>query len=554
MSPGTRRAGRAALTALALVWGGGCSEPSAPPAQTSAAAKEALLREDDRIAPLLVPCERYEHYDRDTSDLVPVLVGKLERGDREVLSRTTEELGRMGERATAELRRAVERWSQERNDVGPLKNALSALTLQGSDEARDALWLGLSHPFEAIRGQATRGLAMGTGRAEDFDRLQSRLWLERGVLQLDTVRALSAADPTRFVTLALSWVEERHPLSNERTVLQLLARHASGDQVERALALAPDASAQARPFLAAPAAQKGHEEARRILLSELSHEQLERRGNTMGALDAADDWRLALVPLRSDPDPQIRQLALPLVARHAALEPSARDGLRRLFDDPSKELAAFALAVLVDLGDEEAIERALVALDGSLAAQGPLLLALRQSMRNQDGLAQRVETRLTARLALERNLPLVERARTLQALAQVPRASAARTVLDEIATEPAEQTLDGIELHRWATLQAANTGVAGRGVLVERLADERHPIRRLNLIWAIAAEPDALARETLFARAEDEDAHELERLYAAYLLCRMGPAEEVAPRLKRVALRLESEARWKLNCMLWAWY
>lgn len=553
------------LAALLLAGAAACSEPAAPTPAPAAAQSghtaagtttpdDSVLRQDDRIAPLLRPCDRYEHYDRNTSDLVPVLVAKLERGDREVLSRAIEELGRMGDAATLELRRAVERWSRDRDDLGPLKNALSALSLQGTDAARDALWIGLSHPFEDVRGQATRGLAKEPGRPSDFDRLEARLWLERGTLQLDTVRALSVADPARFVPLALSWIESRHALSNDRGVLQLLAKHSRGDMAERALALAEDAPPIARPFLAAPAAKAGDPRARTILAEELSHDQLERRAGAIAALDATDDWRPALVPLRADPDPQIRQLALPLVTRHAADEPAARDALRRLLDDPVAEFATYALAALVGLGDEEAIERALAALDGSLAAQAPLLLALRQSMRTQPDLAQRVEARLLRRLELERNLPLLERARTLAALAQVPLASAARTVLESAAAEPADRLLDGLDLHRWATLQAANSGVPGRAFLAERLADETHPVRRLDLIWAIAAEPDELARETLFARVDDEGAHELERLYAAQLLLRIGPAERVAPRLKRAALRMESEARLTLNCLLWTWY
>ena len=47
----------------------------------------------------------------------------------------------------------------------------------------------------------------------------------------------------------------------------------------------------------------------------------------------------------------------------------------------------------------------------------------------------------------------------------------------------------------------------------------------------------------------------LEVLYAANQLANMGPAERVAPLLKRVALGItDRSVRPALNNLLWAWY
>ena len=59
----------------------------------------------------------------------------------------------------------------------------------------------------------------------------------------------------------------------------------------------------------------------------------------------------------------------------------------------------------------------------------------------------------------------------------------------------------------------------------------------------------------LFEAALREDVTPYEILVAADYLVRLGPASEVAPILKRVALRLEHpEVRPALQCLLWRFY
>jgi hypothetical protein len=103
-------------------------------------------------------------------------------------------------------------------------------------------------------------------------------------------------------------------------------------------------------------------------------------------------------------------------------------------------------------------------------------------------------------------------------------------------------------------VHAANTGIAGRRVLAGALEEERDPVRRLDLLWAATAEPDELAREVAWRVADDERAQPLERVFAAWQLANLGPAEEVAPRLERLALRLEGDARRAIQCLLHFWF
>jgi HEAT repeat protein len=112
-----------------------------------------------------------------------------------------------------------------------------------------------------------------------------------------------------------------------------------------------------------------------------------------------------------------------------------------------------------------------------------------------------------------------------------------------------------LRAHEWFVLQASNSGVAGQPFLIEELASETDALRRLDLLWAIGAPGNDAAREALIEFLERDDVEPLEKLFAAQQLVRMGPAGEIAPRLKQLALRIEDPvARRALQCLLWKWY
>jgi hypothetical protein len=165
-----------------------------------------------------------------------------------------------------------------------------------------------------------------------------------------------------------------------------------------------------------------------------------------------------------------------------------------------------------------------------------------------------------------RTLELLERLRTGEAgglrvdapsvdraIAQLPLVDAARFLYDAAKRTPGE--IDGIAAHRWFLIQASNTGAAGRAWLRDRWSEEADPTWRVDIAAACAADRDATSLGFLLRVVDDERTTPLEVLHAANLLVHQGPASEVAPRLKRVALRIDDpKVRPALNCLLWQWY
>jgi len=74
-------------------------------------------------------------------------------------------------------------------------------------------------------------------------------------------------------------------------------------------------------------------------------------------------------------------------------------------------------------------------------------------------------------------------------------------------------------------------------------------------VMAGSYDRDAASREFLLRVAESDRSTPPEVLYAANLAVHQGPTAIVAPRLKRVALRIaDARVRPAINCLLWQWY
>jgi hypothetical protein len=151
-----------------------------------------------------------------------------------------------------------------------------------------------------------------------------------------------------------------------------------------------------------------------------------------------------------------------------------------------------------------------------------------------------------------------ERASLLQALAQVPQRAAAEFLLQ--VGRQLEGEIEGWPAHRWCTHQILNTGRAGCELLLEELALETDPFRRLDLIAAVTGfardeTPLDDVRAALEGILDDPATSPYERVFAASRLIRLGPSAEVAPFLKRVYLAsTDPLARPALQCLLWVWY
>ena len=544
--------------------------PSAPTPAAAGDDAETLLRRDARVAGLLYPCSRNTHFDRDTSDVAAILIEKLQVGQTEPLNRAKEELAAMGPLAIAELGRLFDRsYGDAMAAAGPLQNALD--TIGRTDPAttpgaHDLLMQAALHPRDTVAFLALGGLSNGHARPGDYEILRQRVDFGTPQLRQAFAGALFDADPARAAGEYLDWVSDRTYGDVWPIVLPRLLEAATGEALaeedraavaRRAAQLWEDALPEARYFLAAVASRAGDGGALAWLLEELEAGQPERSARAVQVLVGLKHADSLVEVLGGPFDPALRVLAAHALseADGAADEGSAvRRALQTGMEDEALDVRRACTILLVGLGDADATDRSLLGLAGPLQELELSLQALLTRLDEDPELAGRALARLKARHDSESHLLWKQRLATLQAIGQVPDEEAA-SFLYELGLEYAEEPIESLRGHRWLTMQVANTGPAGRRLLFERLAAEDDPLRRLDLLWGAASERSEDVRKSLLELVEGDTLHPYELLFAADRLCRVGPASEVAPRLKRVCLRVEHpEVRPALQCLLWKWY
>jgi hypothetical protein len=254
-----------------------------------------------------------------------------------------------------------------------------------------------------------------------------------------------------------------------------------------------------------------------------------------------------------DPDPAIRLLALSALTR-ADLVGTYRADISAALGDGDDEVANLALRTLADAGDPAAIERALALLDDPASdAMANGMRGLRAAMDKDPALAERAFERLSARRLSEAQLPFDARAPVLQAIGQTPCVAAARA-LHELS-RGATGAIFGMPTSRWLMMQAGNTTAAAQPYFREQFDVEKEPLRRIDLLEALAVRGGSIARAELIELVEGDTLSPYETLYAADRLTRIGPVEVVAPVLKRATLRIkQNDVRRALQCLLWSNY
>lgn len=540
------------LLAGGLAWASaGCRGEST---SVPAAASDALA-EDRRLVELLGACVRSEFYDRDLSDLVPVLVEKLERGRPDPLKRAKEELGALGARSMQDLASAFHASYSDPARSPFLENALDALAFNATDESHELQLTALQHPQESVRSKALDGL-LRSARPADFGLLAERLPIETQELRRQSVAVLFQADRTQAEELMLGYFERgeaRDLWAHAAPPLAETERETAG---ARCAALFGGLDPKLAPYLAAGAARHGHAPALHFLREELVSADGQRRLTATHALDRAGLLDELGSILLQEESPELRAIAATALGREP-LTPQRREWLRVALDDADETVQAAALMALCAQDDEEGLARALAQLDGHAGQLQAALLALREPLQRSPTLARTAFERLLQRHALEEHRPLAQRAATFKALGQMPLVEAAR-FLHELGRDAGEERIESLRAHDWLMIQASNTGLAGRSWLGEVLRQEEDPLRRIDLIDAVGSHRDDLARARLLALVEGEARSPLERLFAAHTLIQVGPSWEVAPRLKRVAIAMqapeEAQARTALQCLLWHWY
>ena len=530
-----------------------------------------LLRADPWIEAIFATCGDSHYYDRDTSDMVAILVDKLEHGRGEPLKRAIEELAAYGDESVPALRRLLDRQLNDASRSGSIQNTLGALGQNPSEAAKDQLARALDHPQRTIRTVALRGLRESGAPPERFEYLVGLARVgdsnERGLAAI----AMHATDSERAEAIFLDWIENGEALDVEETVLPLLAFSEHPATLADAERIRRDTDPRARAWFAAMFTARGDHAARGDLYEALSDERTVVRSTALNAAAALGLWSVVTAVLESDPDGSIRVSAAAALHRGlASVDAGERSGsepteaereralaaLRDVLDGNDLVVAQEAQIGLTILGDEEAVARALLSLDESAVVLARVLPSLRSRMELDPSLSERVLERLRRRVDSEEGLPWTQRAATFQAVSIVRTRAAAELMMEYADRAQADGAiLSGASAHRWFCVHATNTGPAGRAYLLERLLEEPDPIRRLNLTFAIGGERDELARSALAERMDDDALPPLERLYAASLLVSLGPAADVAPRLKRAALRTQDElGRTGFQCLLWLWY
>jgi hypothetical protein len=479
----------------------------------------------------------------DTSDLAPALAKRLLDGSRDTLRWARGELMRGGPECVAELERLVAENMVEPAHATRVVAALEILGSRSDRAGRAAALRALAHPADSVR-IAALAVLRNQPEPSDWDAIHALLPGASDDLRQHARAALKRCDPRRAAVFALA--EVRAGFGDERLCAGLAAR---GDDELAALAREslPHASGAVAVHLLAALAAAGDEAARGELSSLLRHESTVQRQNAATACAEADLRELLLLA-REDDDSSIRLLCVKQLADGSV--PGALDFLRDALDDAAAEPRAAALEALAALGDQQAIDRCVALLGGTTDDRNLALRALRPLVERDAGLRARLLERLfelrpaeagPARREIDRALAMVPDERSARALADAARGDA--------------HSVQGRSAHRWYCDLLGGMGPAGLERLLAMRTEEHDVARRVDIAWALSFGRDDPARAALQGVLDEAGAHPAERFLAAELLVRLGPAAQVAPRLKRAALSIDDPAwRGAFNCLLWESY
>jgi len=532
-----------------------CGESPDPPDEVVEDPADAY-RTDPRLVPLLRPRGVQNPYDVVTSDMLPRLIEKLEKGRLDPMKRAKEELGQMGAPAIPALRRLVERHYANAFSAGLVENALDAIAMNPAEEARPIVFDCLRHPQESVRDRAVRALIARHARPEDFDPLVARLdGPETSTLKKLVAMALHDADPARAEALYLSWLREDRHGELLPKVLPLLTSSRLPETARTCAELFRKAEQPWISSVAAPAARAGDTEALLYFDRALVDEDPQVRLTAAHAVAEAGLGALLAPVLAEDRNTEVRTIAANGLAQLEELTAEQHGYLTAAMDDEAPEVSAFALQVLAERGDPNALDRALSYLGekdgGELRAA---MLALRDPMERDPELARRAWDVARERNESEEHMPIEMRLATFKAIGMIPRPEAAE-LLHRIGIEHLDVELEGLRAHRWLMTFASNTGPPGRARLAELFEAEDDPRRRLDLIGAIGSARSDAVREHLQRITEETARSPYEALYAASILVNVGPARLVADRLQRVYYKTPpGEAFDAFEALLWEWY
>ena len=543
------------LAALALGWlvvAAGCSRTPPPATVAPLAAPLQGLAQDERIAFLLASKRHTEVFQDDTSQLVPALVSKLASGQSDPLAQAKMDLAAAGERALPDLKRFFDACYADEALAARLINALDCVALMEPSLGRPILLRGLDHPVASVRLAALRGMGK-QALPEDFERLKLLAGITGSEGHEQLAMALWHADSARLVRELPEWIDGgRMPGQVILALGPLLSRFEDKPALLPLKPLAPRLAVEFQCRVLAALARAGDEDSLKELRAWLHDPVMPRREFAARCLTDAGLARELLPSLREEGYLPARLLAAQGL-RTLPMDDELRGAFATALGDPSEEVRAVALAALVDARDASGENEALELLKGERPDLERGLRALRDAMAQRPELCERVLGVLDGLRSGSLQPLRVELSSIWRAMAQVPSEHAARILYDELQHQPSPDK--HFSASRWFTTQIGNTGPAGWRFVRACWATENDPQRRLDLMNASCYDRGEDGRAFLESALASGRMTPLELRYAANQLVHMGPAERVAPLLKRVALGVDDKTvRPALNSLLWTWY
>lgn len=535
---------------------GGCANESDPVPNTvpGEASTPRSIENDARVTGLLFECSQEAYFGGDTSNLIPILVTKLVRGQRDPLRGAKRDLAAYGAIAEGEISALVDAQLARGANSDVLLNALGTIALMEPPTGRDIALRLLESPQEVLRIAALRALA-GRFQPEDFDRVIPIVPGASRNLKSACVAPLFEASPERLLMQMELWVAA----SSEPDLWPIATR-----LLVTAPELAPQAERLRLLLEASDAAMASEALARLQALFARNHdsaaltELLRLRDSEVSSFQylaleglVAAGFSEELKPvLRSSPDPQLRVLAAEAIGKLSP-EKTWTDALTLGLSDEDERVRKVSLTHLLARGDEAALDFAFSLLESSSSDRQVALDALAAPMKENAELTAEILELFKGLLEASPTVPA--RAPFYQSIGQLPSAQAAEYLLARTAIEL--EPIDGLDSHRWIALQAGNTGDSGRAALAEAWRLESDPVRRVDLLAGMFAGSGDAVLAIMSEAATRSDVTPFEVLVAADYLTRIGPAHACAPLLKRVALRCEeSRVRRALQCLLWRFY
>ncbi|MFT7676099.1 MAG: HEAT repeat protein [Planctomycetota bacterium] len=554
--------------------------------------------QDRRLTPLLYDCQFGRTFDADTSDLLPVMISKLNLGQRGPLRSFKEELAAIGAPAIPGLTRLFAEAYGDKWRSGVVENVLSVCSLMSTNAGLDIARSAFDHPKNSIRLGALDTLVKH-GELEDYDRIKP--WLERVTAEnelVDYLHALLAVDGPRFYR---DWLGMMRAGQFEPVWLQVVTRLHGVYDPEIVAGMAEFAMGEGMngaviPFLLGPAARDGDIVARAFLVDRLRSEVPTRVQYTLEALRRVGLGEDAGPVLVHSDVTALRKLAAEILSESEPTQ-AVHDFLDQGLSDPDPNVRGVCLTGLIRMGDELSESQAIALLGGTKVERRRGIDALSGAVAQTPFSAADGGERVSSDLALpevplgaEEGLDLDEVAEMLQsglgwagdqalalraqdvliaeygqspgrserisilkALGRVPLADSAEFVLN--AAEDLGASVGSHHPLRWCAGQVFNSGSAGQALLRARLLVETRPFRRMDLLAFIWQDRSEASVEIMVGILEDPSSEPFEKLYVADRLTRMRASGRVAGAIKRAYLACtHAQVRPALQCLLWTWY